>query len=323
MIKQTSTKTPWSKADRRPVGRGTTLPNAMLQGPERLRQRLQRLDELDRAALLMTARPSELAAQAGILGATRWHGLLDAEAMRSALIDLHLLLRGQRPPQGAVSGGGERQERTRPIVEVLHAIDEMAPNVAKICKEAGLQTPEAVLASQRWVRRAAQLMSGFAGHIVGKERQRLLTTILGDAERLLAALPRFGKWAQARAQERRDRAFLARAQAITATLATLLPRLLSNAPRLLSEMNLVLSEGAEVPNPVPHVAEGALAIWIRHHPKAPNLSLKREGFLAFGHDLLALPVKALGDCKRKWVRDSTLWTALRDQVKKSKLTVLS
>ena len=313
------------KRGRHRVSPGGTLPKAVLDGSAGLCKKLQRLCASDLTALLLADQLHHCLAQPGILRATRMHALADAEAFLSALMDLHILVRGRAASRGAaVSKAGTANERVaplRPIIEVHQAIDTMGPNVVIICKEAGLSTPEAVLASHRWVRRVALYMSGYAGHVFGKPRQRHLKAISHDAERLLDALPRLRKWAQADAQARRDRALLARAQTITATPEALLPRLLSNATRLLREIALSPPGGAEVPDPVRYAAEGVWAIWIQHHSKAPTLSRNSGGFLVFGETLLGLSVKALGQCP-EWIKPTTFETALRGVLKDSTSTII-
>ncbi len=173
---------------------------------------------------------------------------------------------------------------------------QLATRIDQLCTEAGFLDARVCKLATGWVERVAQYMRGYDGHLTGKAWQRSLTTTRTSVRRLSTALHK------------------APHLEVAPALAASLERLQANTDRLLREIAMRPPGRAEVPDPVAYGAEGVLAIWLRHHERAPTLSRNRSGFVVFGMGLLQLAAAQVAPGGPDWIAPTTFERALRAQV---------
>ena len=256
-----------------------------------LLNKLRDMDAVLLAALMRLPGTAELVDASEVVPvadvtATRLHALQDAGRMLDE-VEAFLDRAGASP--------------ARPLVAPDAASAGIAPaqlaaRIGELCAQAGFSGARVQKLAADWVGRVAAYMRGFDGHLIGKARQRSLTTTRTSARRLSTALHKAPHFE------------------VAGALVALLDRLQANADQLLHEIAMRPPGRTEVPDPVAYGAEGVLAIWLRHHERAPTLSRNRSGFLAFGTGLLELAAAQAVPGGLDWIARTTLETALRGQL---------
>lgn len=229
---------------------------------------------------------SEMVPAFGAAKPTRLHALQDAARLQD---ELETFL------QLAVAASA--QELAAPkAASIETGRAQLAARVDKLCTEAGFLDAGVFKLATDWVERVARYMRGYDGHLTGKAWQRSLTTTRTSVRRLSTAL------AKAPHLE------------VAPALAALLERLQANTDQRLREIAMRPPGRAEVPDPVAYGAEGVLAIWLRHHERAPTLGRNRSGFLVFGTGLLQLAAAQVAPGGPDWIAPTTFERALRAQL---------